>query len=412
MNFALLGIDDDALELARQIVRSRDHQLAVVCDAEAARGELEQLAPRARWGEPWESLLADSSIDAVIVANADASRTADSVFSAEAVVEQQLRKLVQAAIPLVVVHPICGTLTAYEIEMMREEAGGILVPYWHGGRLPAIDRLRELIHDATGSPIGKVEQVLFERHLARRDRDAVLFQFRRDAAWIVRLIGEIDSVNAAGTGDDTYARLNVVLGGSSGVSARWSVQPEMPGDVDRIVVLGEHGKAVWNLTADTQWTIEINGELETLPGEQNWSELNELVAELEGRASLTSGWSAACRDLDLGDQVATSVRRKRTIELHRDEKPEENAFKGIMATGGCLLLVLVGLSLVLLATFEGFRLSFVDRPETPGDTPPTNLFIRLWPVYPLLAFLLLQLLVFVAKRPRPATKEEEGANRR
>ena len=82
-----------------------------------------------------------------------------------------------------------------------------------------------------------------------------------------------------------------------------------------------------------------------------------------------------------------SLARGRTIELFNEEHTEEESFKGVMAMGGCLLLVMALGVLFVAVVVEGLRL--------PGYGPfALSLFVltafigivayRLW-VQPLLA---------------------------
>ncbi len=62
----------------------------------------------------------------------------------------------------------------------------------------------------------------------------------------------------------------------------------------------------------------------------------------------------------------------------------------------------------VFAIFEGFRLPLLDpAPEHEPERWP--LLVRLWPVYPLLAFLALQLLLTVARKSRPSGGTERDS---
>src|SRR5438046_4016248 len=101
-------------------------------------------------------------------------------------------------------------------------------------------------------------------------------------------------------------------------------------------------------------------------------------------------WLAACRDQEAAEAVDRSLARGRTIELFNEEHTEEESFKGIMAMGGCLLLVMALGVLFVAVVVEGLRLPMRVWP-----------LWRLWPFYllvPIVAFLLLQLLQVVVKR--------------
>ena len=106
-------------------------------------------------------------------------------------------------------------------------------------------------------------------------------------------------------------------------------------------------------------------------------------------------WLAACRDQEAAEAVDRSLARGRTIELFNEEHTEEESFKGVMAMGGCLLLVMALGVLFIAVVVEGLRL--------PMRTWP---LWRLWPFYllvPIVAFLLLQLLQLAVK-PRAGSE--------
>ena len=128
---------------------------------------------------------------------------------------------------------------------------------------------------------------------------------------------------------------------------------------------------------------------------------------------MNTEWESVCHDLDAVEQIERSLRRKRTIEFRRDAQNEEGAFKGIMSAGGCVVLMLALLLLMIFAVVEGFRMPLIDAEAVRASGEPvhrTHVLLRLWPVYPLAAFLLLQFLVFVAKKPKanPTETTPEG----
>ncbi len=410
MRFALLGVDHDSLFLARQIAASSQHELKAVYEADRLADEIRRIAPRALQEEAWESLLVTADVDAVIVASPHSIQP-DGVNHAQEMVEERLRKLIPTGLTLIAVFPPCSTSVAYELEILRQEHQGRLLPYFAGKEHPAVDQLAKLIGLGDGSPIGLVEQIWLERRLAIRSREAVLAQLSRDAGWIMGLIGDVQSISASGGGGvDPYSQLSVTLSGARGVSLRWFVQPASPGEPDCITLVGEAGKIRWDISTAASAPIAGVGSVPfrwVAPQlEPDW-ELGLVLQRLDDPGSEVA-WQEACRDLDLADQVAASVRRKRTIELRKDEKPEENAFKGIMAASGCLILLLAFFGLVLMSVWDGIRMSWGDgepRAESPAERSIGSLLWRLWPVYPLLAFLALQLLLIVAKRPPAASQK-------
>ncbi len=398
MKFALLGVDQDALDLTRQLCRSREHELCVAYDVGPSREAICELAPRVETGDAPEALLARPEIDAVVVATSEERQAR----------EQQLRTLIQGGLRLVVMLPICDALTAYELEMIRADHGAVMVPYNAGRGHPAIDALAAVVRDGGHSPIGKVEQIVVERHLARRQRSTVIPLLCADGHAIGRLIGDIEGVSASGDRDDPYRNLSVVLNGANSLTARWNVVPSDREGRARMTLHGTAGTLQLEMSADRPWVIGGTHGDQFAPAAADWSAwtpATAVVAELDGQRAGLGTWFEACRDLEIADHVAASLRRRRTIEIRRDANPEENAFKGIMSAGGCLILLLCLLVTLAFAVVEGFRMPMMtDAAEVlemrDQEKPRTHILLRLWPVYPLLAFLALQALLVVAKAGR------------
>ncbi len=120
MKLALFGIDEATLALATAAEESATHKVVLVCDVAPADWQLlqEQLGyapPRAGW----EDLLHAAPVDAAVVARA----TDQEVRS------DQLRKLTQAGVPLLVSHPaVDSMLVYYELDMIRRESHAVLLP--------------------------------------------------------------------------------------------------------------------------------------------------------------------------------------------------------------------------------------------------------------------------------------------
>jgi myo-inositol 2-dehydrogenase/D-chiro-inositol 1-dehydrogenase len=108
-------------------------------------------------------------------------------------------------------------------------------------------------------------------------------------------------------------------------------------------------------------------------------------------AASSDDWDEACRALEIEEAIERSSRRGRTIDLHHEQVSEEETFKGMMAVGGCAMLVWVLSMLLMAGLVEGLQL------------PLRNTIVwRLWPlalILPLALFLLLQLLRLVFERP-------------
>ena len=135
MRFVLLGAGDDALDLANVILADSKHRLVAALEvptdvAEVLSAECDLVA-----FDSWESLLDESFTDVVIVGETESTdRRAE-----------QLRKLTQASVPMVVVHPGCESIVGYELEMIRSDTDCPLVPYCPGMSHPVLVGLRQLV---------------------------------------------------------------------------------------------------------------------------------------------------------------------------------------------------------------------------------------------------------------------------
>jgi predicted dehydrogenase len=346
MRFALLGADPDALDLARAVAGGGEHTLVSAHDLGDGRALVGRELSGVRIVEHWEGLLA-GEVDAVIVA-----RAADDDLRAE-----QLRKLVQAAVPLIVSHPVHDSmLVYYELEMIREESHAIVYPYVPGLGHPALAKIGELIETTA---IGRLEQVLIERALSARDRRRVLAAFVRDMELSGPLCGTLSKVGAMAPGEavgkmnGNYANLNVQMSGSAGALVRWSVVPVEDRATTRFSFVGSRGKAVLFVPADDgPWTLETR--LEGAAASSKFDPWNSAAFALARFADAVAGppvqpdWIAASRTMELADAIEHSLQRGRTIDLHYEAPSEQSTFKGLMAGAGCFLLI-GGLVLTVLA---------------------------------------------------------------
>jgi hypothetical protein len=405
MKLALLGHDDESLRLLRWAVSAGGHELVAAYDVGPAAAEVRALAPQVRLGENWEALILVSAADAVIVGRSGAGLANETGIAQAERRADQLRKLTQAAVPMIVVCPACEALVGFEIDMIRRDTRAVIVPFSPGAGHPGIARLAELVSWGEASPLGKIEQVTFERESDDRSRGAVLEQLARDCALLRQLIGTVQSVSAAGptapVGRDplgpkprvlpSLANLGVHLAGESGLTARWSIGPALAAPAGRLTVIGERGKATLSMPAARPWALEMACAAPFMESYESQLEAEGVFARLSHPEFYDeSAWLSACRDQEVAEAVDRSLARGRTIELFNEEHTEEESFKGIMAMGGCLMLVFA-LAVVFLATVvEGLRLPMRDWA-----------LWRLWPFYvlvPIVAFLLLQLLQLAVKR--------------
>lgn len=398
MRIALIGCNEDSLHIARAIAAAAAHSVVSIHNADEYRVQLSELAPAAVWSEHWEALLVSGEVDAVVVAGHD-----DSI-----VFEDQCRKLVQASVPVIATHPLSDSLFAYELEMMREEVGGTIIAFVPGFGHPAFERIAQLIGAGESSEIGMAEQLVIERHLPARDRASVLRVLAQDVTLQRQLIGQISSINAVGAepGDALLQNLAVNVTGTSEVVGRWSVGPATDAHTQTVTLVGSRGTAIVTAyEASRPWTCRVGSEQHEFEVHDDVAAAIEALERSNSNRDVATEWEPVCHDLDAVEQIERSLRRKRTIEFRRDAQNEEGAFKGIMSAGGCVVLMLALLILMIFAVVEGFRMPLIDAAairESGEAVPRAHLLFRLWPVYPLAAFLLLQFLLFIAKKPKDA----------
>jgi myo-inositol 2-dehydrogenase/D-chiro-inositol 1-dehydrogenase len=339
MKIALLGVDDDTPSLVAAAVAA-GHQVTAIDQQFEEQGN-------------WQPLLVDGNADAVIVARASPGR--------EDARTEQLRVLIQSELPLLVAHPVMNSmLVYYELDMIRQDSGCRIVPYvaarWH----PAVERLAEIVTEGENSPIGPIQQLVVERAVDSQRKADIVAAFIRDVSVMRAIVGDLNKLGAmtpGGTNNEAdLASLSVQMSGAPGILARWSIG-SLSGSSGRMTLIGRRGAVTLPMNDRMDaWKLELrSGDRVTEETFENFDPAAEGIDELlAARAGQTTSptWLDACRDMELADAIERSLARGRTIDLHFEEQTEDSTFKGMMAAGGCLVLVLV-LGVLILATIVG-----------------------------------------------------------
>ena len=385
MNFALLGLDGPSAELAMAIEKNDEHRIVALYDVGANPDLLHLRLKIKPHSDSWESVLEDTAADAVIVA-----RREDLDDQAD-----RLRKLAQAGVSALVVHPSCESIVGYEIAMICRDTGCVMMPYIPAALHPSVDYLYEQVCHADRDPESGFEQLVFERTLPNRNRENVLRQFAVDVEIIRRMLGEIKQIAAMGAADDeqAFSSLSVQMRSSKHVLARWSISPAEDGSLGRLRLVGEKNSTNLLMTSPADaWTIVGNDPSQIMTFENvdlANAVLERFVRLMEGEA-VRPQWTDACRDIEISEAIRESLRRQRTIDLHYGEHSEEATFMGLMSIGGCGLLILAPLLLVVAGVVEGLQI------------PVREHFLwRIWPLYLLAAlavFLMLQVFKLVFQK--------------
>lgn len=391
MNFAVLGWNEDAHLLVTSALE-RGHALVAAFEVEDEAEALLRLAPDLRLHESWEGLLLGNRADVLVVGSA----------RNEEVRADQLRKLVSAAVPLVLTIPACEAIVGYELDMIRRDSRCLIHSHSPLAAHPAMQRIREWEGSRADASGGgeRAEQLVMERSLVARSRRSVFAQLARDTAVVRSLWGPITRVMAVGSAnEDIFSSLDVHLTVGDGRVARWSLMPAASASRATLRLVRGSEAISLNMPERAEWTLEwvgVAGRVERIP---NWGAASATWVEMEQRLAggddaLPSRFSDSCRDIEVAETAARSLTRGKGYEIYNEDHTERSAFMGIMAAGGCLLLLasLLGLILVAVASSVGL--------------PGVGAWLGSWPGILLTVlgiFLLLQLLLGVAADEKKST---------
>src|SRR5262249_47724464 len=139
IRLAFLGADHTTSDLAQAAIDSNRFTLAGICEFDLPSGttdeSLRALSERSRRLDHWEALLDQQRVDAAVVARGPEDLRAE-----------QLRKLIQLGVPLLVSHPVVDSmLVYYELDMIRRETDCVVLPYLPARHHPAARRLAEIV---------------------------------------------------------------------------------------------------------------------------------------------------------------------------------------------------------------------------------------------------------------------------
>jgi myo-inositol 2-dehydrogenase/D-chiro-inositol 1-dehydrogenase len=345
MRLALLGLDDTTLALA-DAAQSRGHdEIVLVCDVDdSQRTPLDKSIPLG----PWEALLSGAAdgrfpCDAVLVAR-DSSNDETRL--------EQLRKLVQAGVPMLLSHPLHNSMLAYyELDMIRRESGCPMLPFLPARMNPLAQQLAELVHNPSTSPLGHIDQIALERAMVDRSKVTVSSQFSRDVDLLRLLGGEVSRLGAMGSPGATaageflaYNNLGVQMAGGENRLLRWSVGPVDEFSGAKLTATGARGKAIMWMPEDLEpWRLEIRAASDSSVADAKaWNPYVDALDALRAAQSAPetpSHWPDAARAVELTETIERSLKKGRTIELHQEQFSDASTFKGTMTSVGCALLL-------------------------------------------------------------------------
>jgi predicted dehydrogenase len=371
MRFALLGNDPDGVEMACALAESGRHEWVAYTKAAGEEEFIHRGAGRPRRIADAEEILADPSVELVIVAGPLEVRPV------------QLQRAVQSERHVLCAYPPDRTpAAAYVVAMMQENSDFLLLPLLPRGLHPGVVRLANLLSGSAGGvgPLVVLEVELSTpgEILAGLDEAGHKATF---PGWdLLRALGgEIEEVSAFAEAEELRAGQAVLLSGrfARGGLFQVTLLPGQPSPRACITAVGRAGRAElfwlqgWDGPAFLGWSI---------PGEESreeawdrwdpWPAMVEVVeAAVAGRPAsspehrhavqegppaprpegrdLPLSWQDAVQGLELDDAARRSVERRRASALEHPEPTEETGFKGAMTLVGCSLFWVVLLLLIL-----------------------------------------------------------------
>jgi hypothetical protein len=348
--------------------------------------------------DAWEQLLHDPLSEAVFVGHdlgTDLSTGKENRGEAAAGLppadhSERLKRLAQAAVPLVAGFPACDTLDGFQLQMIQQDTRGVIVPYFPGLYSPLAAYIRDWGRNPENNRLGALQQISVQRFSQATSHEQMLLAFARDATLIRRSFGKIERISAlrplpSGSADaNDWSGVSVQMSDANGRVAQWTLWRDSPrGDPNQVAEFffqGSHGRMVAECRKDRPFHLIATSfpsdkeppddiPADRIPGNPvSLESLDDLEfaavrARLADPSLALEEWDNACRSMELADAIATSVRRGKTIQLFHEEHSELSTFKSVMAAGGCLsLLAILGL-IPLLVVMDRVVPGLADHPN-------------------------------------------------
>jgi myo-inositol 2-dehydrogenase/D-chiro-inositol 1-dehydrogenase len=379
MNVLILGNGDEELAWARWLKSHSEHRLDAAFPGfgEAA------LAGIAR-ARDLEDALARPGIEVVIVGG-------PVDFRGEA-----LRRAAAEGFAIVALHPPGHDSEAYyQVALSREETGAVIVPDLPLRLHPGVIALHQAL--ATDE-LGTFRALRFDASSPQAGADLARREFPRVVDVVRALLGEIEALTATGDPPGEYPDIELIVqlraAGSRRAELRLRSDSAEPA---RLTLLASQGSLTLELDPPLSSTGRLIRQLPSQdpritqlpPWDAHEAVLSVLLASMgrRGIANLPSpNLLDGTRATELGEAVVRSLRRGRTVELHYESISEEAAFKSVMTSTGCLIIL--GSLLLLPLAMIGPPLGLAWTLFIPYLIPPI-----------LVLFVILQTLRLAVRRP-------------
>lgn len=410
MKIGLIGSHPDLDKLIGALAARRDTTVDIGCLDNSVKTSFE--LTRRRAADQWEELLDRPDLEFVLVTKP--SELGKREF------EDLLRKFAQSSVPLCVLYPACDSILAYEIEMIRVEHGGFVVPVLPEALSRPVSCLKEWLKSPATSPLGSLQHVTMQRTTEEVGATTVQRQFAADLFLMQSLVGPISRLSAVGPshGDSEWPHLDVHVISSAGVILSWTNRPTDDLRGARIVFAGEDAEAT--LEIDSEGAAELRLQGNPVELESFTQESEQLYQAIRHPSDNMDTWYQSARAMEFAESISYCLRRGRGLDIPDERPSEHRSFKGVMSMASCGILLLILLALGVFVVIEGVQYparynefqrqqSLAEAGQAPEPAQLQPFLVRIWPVYPILGFLVLQLLLLLARR-HPASSAAHSSS--
>jgi hypothetical protein len=295
--------------------------------------------------------------------------------------QQIVRSLVSTGRTLIVVDPNADSLFAYELEMIRTESDAVLMPLC----------FTELDPPVEGSIY---RHITIRENNSTRQLNPIITALTRDLIQLRPFVGTSKYLYAIAPGTTV------------------PVSPATELDISVTLEMRNGTVIQWSNTGKTNLPTEyLFSNEELVKPERSFSNAptpNQRLALFSTQhLNVSPSWLDYAKARETAEMIPLSLKKGRQIEVFDTHPTETDAFKGVMSGAGCFLLLFTLGVIGLFATFDAVTLSDMrDLHQTARSSPsailpaPAPILVRLWPIYPFLAFLALQFFRGFIKKTR------------
>lgn len=372
MRFAVVGDLSETISIVEAIQQSRSHTIASVYAESALRDEIAAGNLTVQVVASVEEAVVDQSADSVVVG------FADSDASIRAARQASQNGLHVVAIPPLDVSPAYS----FELHLLLDESELGIIPLL--GRWYVDDPQ----HHMTAAK--EAQQIHMEYPLPQLD-----------AATLKRaMLHGVDALSSWGFAYDRVTALDVQSSAdallSRSVTLASAELPEAPMPPATLQLRrGDHSSApVMEFRRPGQQAAQAHIRLPSVASSTVQPELlNRLTAALPSAERCSYFMEQFSATLELMEGIATSLRRRRTIDVHYDGNTERGAFKTTMTAMGCGVLTYAMFGMIAYLVIA--QLTHADEPSQTHRLL-LNLARIVW-IAPVVLFLLAQFLLPLAR---------------